>query len=183
MKSLHKIMTRLPVDSPAIMVVQHIPAGFTRSLTSRLDSISKVVVCEAQHDQLVVPGHVYIAPGNYHMRLERIGGEYVCKLATDLPVSDCRPSIDVLFNSIARVAGEKAIGVILSGKGRDGVEGLLAMRRVGAATIGEDEQSSIVYDMPGAAMEKGACTLQRSAIGIAPAIIQHCYSEGASVQF
>ena len=123
----------LPPDSPAILITQHMPAGFTRSFAQRLDALCAVTVREAVHGERVLPGHVYLAPGgDTHMRLGRSGANYVIELDASEPVNRHRPSVDVLFNSAAVAAGKNAIGVILTGMGKDGAAGMLAMRRAGA---------------------------------------------------
>lgn len=159
-EALREVITVMPPNSPAILITQHMPATFTTSFSARLNSISKVNVCEAQPNQRVLPGHVYIAPGGQQMELARSGANYVCHIYDGPTVSGHCPSVDVLFNSAAKVASSNAVGVILTGMGRDGAQGLLAMRESGAHTIGQDEESCIVYGMPRAAFELGAVEKQ-----------------------
>jgi len=177
-EAIRAIIERLPADSPAMLITQHMPAKFTGSFARRLNEVASVSVCEARHDQKIVPGHIYIAPGDQHMRLARSGANYLCKLSADPLVSGHRPSVDVLFHSVAKVAGNNAVGVILTGMGGDGADGLLAMRKAGAPTIGQDEASSTVYGMPRVAMEKGGVVLQMGLEKIATGIIQNCYRGG-----
>ncbi|MEH6476807.1 MAG: chemotaxis response regulator protein-glutamate methylesterase [Sneathiella sp.] len=159
-EALRQIITALPPNSPAVLVTQHMPATFTTSFADRLDKLSKVTVAEASPNQRVLPGHVYIAPGGRHLELARSGANYTCHLHDGENVSGHKPSVNVLFESGAKVAGSNAIGVILTGMGRDGAEGLLSMRQAGAHTIGQDEASCVVYGMPRAAFELGAVSKQ-----------------------
>lgn len=159
-EALREIITALPPNSPAVLVTQHMPGTFTTSFADRLNKISKVTVLEASQNQRVLPGHVYIAPGDHHLELARSGANYICHLHDGPPVSGHRPSVNVLFESAAKVAGKNTVGVILTGMGRDGAEGLLSMRQAGAVTIGQDEASCIVYGMPRAAFELGAVEKQ-----------------------
>ena len=159
-EALREIITALPPNSPAVLVTQHMPGTFTTSFADRLNKISKVTVLEASQNQRVLPGHVYIAPGDHHLELARSGANYICHLHDGPTVSGHRPSVNVLFESAAKVAGKNTVGVILTGMGRDGAEGLLSMRQAGAVTIGQDEASCIVYGMPRAAFELGAVEKQ-----------------------
>jgi len=146
----------LPPDSPAVLITQHMPAGFTRSFAKRLDSLCRISVKEAEHGERLLPGHAYIAPGDHHLLLSRSGANYIAVLSDAEPVNRHRPSVDVLFNSVASCAGKNAIGVILTGMGRDGAVGLGAMRRAGAYTFAQDEASCVVYGMPREAVALGA---------------------------
>ncbi len=159
-EALREVICSLPANFPAVMVTQHMPGTFTTSFANRLDSIAKLSVCEAKQSQRILPGHVYIAPGEQHLELSRSGANYVCKLTNDAPVSGHRPSVDVLLTSAAKVAGNNIIGVILTGMGRDGAEGMLHLRKAGAYTIGQDEASSVVYGMPKVAFETGGVEKQ-----------------------
>jgi two-component system, chemotaxis family, protein-glutamate methylesterase/glutaminase len=159
-EALRTVITTLPPNFPAILVTQHMPGSFTKSFANRLDTLSKMTVCEAEDGQRVLPGHVYIAPGEQHMELARSGANYICKLNQNPLVSGHRPSVDVLFSSTAKVAGSNAIGVILTGMGRDGAEGLLQMRKAGSYTIGQDQASCVVYGMPKVAFETGGVVKQ-----------------------
>lgn len=159
-EALHTVLTAMPADSPAILVTQHMPPGFTSSFAQRLDTLCAMSVSEATDGRPVMPGHIYIAPGGRHLELVRSGAHYACRLHDGPPVSGHRPSVDVLFGSVAAAAGRNALGVILTGMGRDGAEGLLAMRKAGARTIGQDEASCVIYGMPGAAKAHGAVDLE-----------------------
>jgi two-component system, chemotaxis family, protein-glutamate methylesterase/glutaminase len=155
-EALQRLVTPLPAATPAILVTQHMPPGFTASFAKRLDTVCEMTICEATQDRRVMPGHVYIAPGSHHLELARSGAQYFCRLHEGPPVSGHRPSVDVLFRSVAVAAGANATGIILTGMGRDGALGLLEMRRAGARTIGQSEASCVVYGMPKAAQESGA---------------------------
>ena len=159
-EALQRLLNDLPADSPAILVTQHMPPGFTASFARRMNEICRMSVCEAGQNQRVLPGHVYIAPGDRHLRLVRSGAQYFCRLDEGPPVSGHRPSADVLFNSVADSAGPNALGIILTGMGRDGAAGLLAMRHAGARTLGENEASCLIYGMPKAAKEVGAVGME-----------------------
>lgn len=156
-EAIRQVLEPMPVNSPAIMITQHMPAGFTRSFVQRLDSLCAVKVYEAEDGQRVLPGHVYLAPGGVaHMKLARSGANYVVRLEYSEPVNRHRPSVDVLFNSAAQVAGRNCIGVILTGMGKDGAQGMLAMRQAGARTFAQDEASCVVFGMPREALHIGA---------------------------
>lgn len=154
-EAIRTLLQPLPPDSPGILITQHMPAGFTRSFAQRLNQLCQVTVSEASHGDRVLPGHVYIAPGDMHMRLARSGANYVVELDEGPPVNRHRPSVDVLFNSAAQTAGKNAIGVILTGMGKDGAAGMLAMHEAGARTLAQDEASCIVFGMPREAIALG----------------------------
>jgi two-component system chemotaxis response regulator CheB len=156
-EAIRHVLQPLPPDSPAILITQHMPAGFTRSFAQRLDSLCSMTVREATHGERVLPGHVYLAPGGEsHMRLGRSGANYVVELDPSEPVNRHRPSVDVLFHSVAVSAGRNAVGVILTGMGKDGAAGLLEMKRAGARTLAQDEASCVVFGMPREAIALGA---------------------------
>lgn len=160
--ALTELIQGLPRDIPGIVIVQHMPAGFTESFAKRLNEISKVEVSEAKDGDVISKGKVLIAPGDYHMVIRREGGQYRVKLGTGDKVSGHRPSVDVLFNSVSKYAASNAIGVLLTGMGSDGAKGLLQMRNSGAHTIGQDEKSCVVYGMPKVANDIGAVEVQVS---------------------
>lgn len=155
-EAIREILTSLSPDCPGVLVVQHMPEGFTAAFAEHLDKICPVRVKEAARGDRVLPGHVLIAPGNAHLLLRRRGNEYYADLDTGPPVSRHRPSVDVLFHSVAQTAGSDAVGVILTGMGNDGSAGMLAMRQAGARTMAQDEASSVVFGMPKEAIAKGA---------------------------
>ncbi|EWG98550.1 chemotaxis protein CheB [Halomonas sp. BC04] len=145
----------LPANSPAILITQHMPGGFTRSFAERLDRLCQISVKEASDGERVLPGHAYIAPGDSHLKLARSGANYVARLDDGPPVNRHRPSVDVLFHSASTQAGRNAIGVILTGMGKDGAAGLLEMRQAGSATLAQDEASCVVFGMPREAIALG----------------------------
>jgi two-component system chemotaxis response regulator CheB len=155
-EALKKVLTKLPANAPGIVVVQHMPANFTTAFADRLNSICQVTVKEAQDNDSVVPGLALIAPGNYHMIFRRSGARYYVEVKTGPMVHHQRPAVDILFKSTAKYAGANAIGVILTGMGADGAEGLLEMKQAGASTIAQDEQSCVVFGMPKEAIKLGA---------------------------
>jgi two-component system chemotaxis response regulator CheB len=141
---------------PPILMVQHMPETFTPSFARRLDSLSKLTVIEAQGGERLKPGMAYLAPGHSHMRVRKSAGGHVLELSQDEPVNRHRPAADVLFQSMAEHVGKRAIGMILTGMGKDGAQGLLAMRQAGAWNIGQDQASCVVYGMPREAATAGA---------------------------
>jgi len=155
-EALRAVLEPLPANSPAILIAQHMPGGFTRSFAARLDRLCRIAVKEAEDGERILPGHAYVAPGEAHLELARSGANYVARLDTGAPVNRHRPSVDVLFRSAARAAGRNAVGVILTGMGRDGAAGLLDMRQAGAATLAQDEASCVVFGMPKEAIALGA---------------------------
>lgn len=157
-EAIREVLEPLPPDCPGIMIAQHMPPGFTRSFAQRLDGLCRITVKEAEHGERVLPGHAYIAPGGFHLSLARSGANYVAHLDQEDPVNRHRPSIDVLFDSVAQHAGKNAIGVILTGMGRDGAAGLLRLRQAGAYTLAQDEASCVVFGMPREAIAMGAAS-------------------------
>ncbi|WP_444814714.1 protein-glutamate methylesterase/protein-glutamine glutaminase [Variovorax flavidus] len=155
-EAIREVLQPLPPDSPAVLIAQHMPAGFTKSFAQRLDGLCRITVKEAEHGERVLPGYAYIAPGAFHLSLARSGANYVAHLDQEPPVNRHRPSIDVLFDSAARHAGKNAIGMILTGMGKDGAEGLLRMKKAGAFTLAQDEASCVVFGMPKEAIALGA---------------------------
>ena len=155
-------------DIPGIVAVQHMPPGFTKMYAKRLNENSRIHVKEAEQGDLVMPGHMLIAPGgDRHMRLVKVNGEYRVDIKNGPKVNGHCPSVDVLFDSVAKTAGADAVGIILTGMGGDGAQGLLAMRRAGARTIGQDESTCIVYGMPKVAYDLGAVERQEKLSDIA----------------
>ena len=153
--AIKHILVQLPRDTPAVLIAQHMPEGFTRSFAARLDTLCKITVSEAVHGERLLPGHAYIAPGHSHLLLARSGANYVNHLNQSAPVNKHRPSVDVLFRSAAQLAGRNAIGVILTGMGKDGAAGMLEMHQAGAHTIAEDESTCVVFGMPREAIAAG----------------------------
>ncbi|WP_018151349.1 protein-glutamate methylesterase/protein-glutamine glutaminase [Leeia oryzae] len=154
-EALREFLMPMPPDTPAILVTQHMPEMFTKSFAARLNSLCKIEVKEAEHGERVMPGHAYIAPGHSHMLLSRSGSNYVIELNQGPPVNRHRPSVDVLFRSGANVAGPNIIGVILTGMGKDGAQGMLEMKQAGAYNLAQDEASCVVFGMPKEAIALG----------------------------
>lgn len=159
-EAIKAVLMSLPSDCPSILITQHMPERFTASFAERLNKECPMAVSEARHDDIIEPGHVYIAPGSHHLEVVRKGTGFACLLHDGPPVSGHRPSVDVLFRSAARVVGRNAVGVILTGMGKDGAEGMLEMKNAGAITVGQDEESSLVYGMPRVAFERGGVMKQ-----------------------
>lgn len=155
-EAIREVLTRLPADAPGVLIAQHMPPGFTRSFAQRLDGLCRIAVSEAVDGERVRSGHAYIAPGDRHLTLVRSGADYVIALDDGPAVNHHRPSVDVLFNSVARQAGVNACGVMLTGMGKDGARGMLAMKQAGAVNIAQDEATCIVFGMPREAVAVGA---------------------------
>ncbi len=152
---MKSVLMEMPANSPGIVIVQHMPPRFTTAFAGRLNSLCQIEVREAKDGDAVLPGTALIAPGNYHMLLKRVGGTYYAEVNTGPLVFHQRPSVDVLFHSVARFAGANALGVIMTGMGRDGAAGLLEMRKAGAYTMAQDEASCVVFGMPKEAIRMG----------------------------
>jgi two-component system chemotaxis response regulator CheB len=155
-EAIREVLCRMPPDAPGIVISQHIPAAFSGPFAARMDTCSQMTVHEARDGQLVIPGHVFIAPGDRHLVVERDGARWRVRITQDAAVNHHRPSVDVMFRSVARCAGQNAIGVMLTGMGADGAKGMLEMREAGARNVAQDEKSSVVWGMPGAAVHLGA---------------------------
>ncbi len=159
-EAIKKVITDLPPSTPGIVIVQHMPPGFTKTFAERLNETCLMQVKEAENGDRIVTGRVLIAPGDFHMKVVRRGGHYLVELNNQEKVSGHRPSVDVLFHSVAQNVGRNAYGVILTGMGSDGAKGLKAMRDAGARTIGQDELTCVVYGMPKVAYELGGVERQ-----------------------
>jgi two-component system chemotaxis response regulator CheB len=155
-QALELVLTSLPRVTPGIVIVQHMPEKFTAEFANRLNGLCKIEVKEAQNNDRVIPGRALIAPGGKHMLLRRTGAQYYVEVMDGPLVNRHRPSVDVLFRSVAKCAGANALGVIMTGMGDDGAVGLLEMRKAGAMTVGQDEESCVVYGMPKEAVKHGA---------------------------
>ncbi|MFT6222365.1 MAG: two-component system chemotaxis response regulator CheB [Paracoccaceae bacterium] len=173
-EALRVVLEELPLDCPPVLVVQHMPETFTAAFARRLDSICDVTVKEAQNGDRMLRGHVLIAPGNKHTLLTRSGANYAVEVRDGPLVSRHRPSVDVMFRSVARTAGKNAVGVIMTGMGDDGAKGLLEMREAGARTLGQDEQSCVVYGMPKEALKAGGVEDELPLAKISNAIRRLC---------
>jgi two-component system chemotaxis response regulator CheB len=155
-EAIKEFLIRMPSDCPGILITQHMPEGFTRSFAQRLDNLCKISVRESEGGERILPGHAYIAPGHSHLQLVRSGANYMTQIDQGPPVNRHRPSVDVLFRSAATCAGKNAVGVILTGMGKDGAQGMLEMRNAGAYNFAQDEASCIVFGMPREAIAVGA---------------------------
>jgi len=159
-EAVRSVLADMPADCPPIVIAQHMPAGFTARFAARLDEVGAVRVSEAQDRMPLKPGHAYVARGDHHLRVERSSGQLKCRVTQDELTSGHRPSVDVLFESVARTIGPLAVGAILTGMGRDGARGLKLMREAGAYTVGQSQASALVYGMPRVAFEEGAVVEQ-----------------------
>jgi two-component system chemotaxis response regulator CheB len=172
-EALRVLLTALPAQMPPILVTQHMPEMFTRTFAARLDSLSKLTVKEAQDGERVMPNTVYIAPGHSHLLLKPFSSTgYVTALSQGQPVNRHRPSVDVLYRSAANVAGKNAIGVILTGMGRDGAQGMLELKEAGAYNIAQDEESCVVFGMPKEAIALGGAHEVQPLDAIASRLVQ-----------
>ncbi len=154
-EAIKDVLVQLPPDCPGILITQHMPEAFTKSFAARLDSLSRISVKEAAHGERVLPGHAYVAPGHSHLLLKRSGANYITELSQAPPVNRHRPAVDVLFRSAANYAGKNAVGIILTGMGKDGAAGMLEMKQAGAWNIAQDEKSCVVFGMPKEAIAHG----------------------------
>lgn len=152
-EAIKEVLMRLPASIPPIVISQHIPAAFSGAFAQRMDSVSELTVHEAKDNQPLLQGHVYIAPGDKHLLIEPVGGKYICRLNDGPPVNRHKPSVDVMFRSVAQIAGSNAIGIILTGMGADGAKGLKEIQETGAPTIAQDQKTSVVWGMPGEAVK------------------------------
>jgi two-component system chemotaxis response regulator CheB len=168
-----EVLINLPPDSPAVLITQHMPAGFTKSYATRLDGLCRIRVAEARDGERILPGHAYIAPGGIaHLSVERSGANYIARVVEGDPVNRHRPSVDVLFRSAARVAGPNAVGIMLTGMGADGAAAMKEMRDAGSYNLVQDEASCVVFGMPREAIAAGAAHEVLPLAQIAPRLIE-----------
>lgn len=179
-EALRDVFTALPANSPPIVIAQHMPEQFTGSFAARLNTLSQVTVAEATHGAVLKAGHAYLAPGNQHLTVAKSGGTLICQLDSNPHVSGHRPSVDVLFHSVAQAVGKNAVGVILTGMGKDGAAGMLNMREQGAYNIGQSQNSCVVYGMPKAAHMLGGVHIELPLLDIARHMLIHCEQERKS---
>jgi two-component system chemotaxis response regulator CheB len=172
-EAIRIVLTAMPPNAPGIVITQHIPRAFSGQFAARMDACSQLSVKQAEEGDLIQPGHAYVAPGDQHLMVMRDGARYRCHLSDDDPVNHHRPSVDVMFHSIAENVGRNAIGVILTGMGADGSKGLRQMRERGAHTIAQDEKSSVVWGMPGASIAIDAVEVILPIDQIAGALLRH----------
>jgi two-component system chemotaxis response regulator CheB len=177
-EAVREMLEIFPEDCPGTLVTLHMPPEFTRRFAARLDGLCRITVKEAQDGERVLPGHAYIAPGGRHLGVERSGRGYAVSIGDEAPVNRHRPSVDVLFGSAARVAGPDAVGVLLTGMGKDGSRGLLEMLEAGAWTIAQDEATSVVFGMPREAIQLGAARQVLPIGAIAPALFERLAKQG-----
>ncbi|VAW70056.1 Chemotaxis response regulator protein-glutamate methylesterase CheB [hydrothermal vent metagenome] len=173
-EAIKAVLESLPADAPGIVISQHIPITFSKAFTERVNKTCQVTVCEPADGQKIVPGHAYIAPGDKHLLVERSGAEYICRLNDGPPVSRHKPSVDVMFRSVAQNVGPNAMGVMLTGMGADGAQGMLEMKQLGAYNISQDEDSCVVWGMPGAAVKMGAVDKEFTLSKIGNEILRYC---------
>jgi len=174
-EAIREILVAMPPDCPGIVITQHMPPGFTRSFAARLDRICRIQVKEGEPDERVLTGHAYIAPGGMQMRVARSGSDNILQITDEPPVNRHRPSVDVLFRSVAQCVGANAIGVMLTGMGRDGADAMREMREAGSWNIAQDEASCIVYGMPREAVAAGAVCAVLPLSRIADAVLEHLH--------
>jgi len=155
-EAIREFLVGMPADCPGIVIVQHMPENFTRMFAERLNGLCKINVKEAEHNDPILPGHAYIAPGGKHLWVKREGGQTLAKLSTEPPMNLHRPSVDFLFMSVAKFIGADATGVIMTGMGKDGAQGMLEMKKKGAYNIAQDEATSVIFGMPREAIELDA---------------------------
>jgi len=154
-EAIREVLMRLPPDAPGVVITQHMPAGFTKSFAQRLDGLCRIAVKQAEHGERILPGHAYIAPGDNHLLLARRGADYIATISDADPVNRHRPSVEVLFQSVAQHAGPNAIGIMLTGMGKDGALAMAEMKRAGAYNLAQDEASCVVFGMPKEAIAAG----------------------------
>jgi two-component system chemotaxis response regulator CheB len=171
-EATREVLVNLPADSPAVMITQHMPPGFTKSYAGRLNSLCRIRVAEAQDGERVLPGHAYIAPGGFHLSVERSGANYVARVQDGEPVNRHKPSVEVLFDSAARVVGRNALAVMLTGMGADGAKAMRTMRDAGSFNLVQDENSCVVFGMPREAIAHGAANEVLPLTQIAPRLIE-----------
>lgn len=172
-EAVKEVLQVLPPNTPPIVITQHMPERFTKTWADRMNELCRISVKEAEDGDSVLPGHALIAPGNYHMTLVRSGARYSVRINQNEPVNRHRPSVDVMFDSVAQYAGGNSVGVILTGMGGDGAKGLLKMKEAGAYTIAQDEASCVVFGMPKEAIKLGAADVVRPLKDIAATVLSH----------
>jgi two-component system chemotaxis response regulator CheB len=175
-QAIETILTRMPPDSPPIVITQHMPAQFTKAFAQRLDQVCPMHVVEATHNQLIERGTAYIAPGDYHMEVARFGVQLRTQLNQEPQQHHQRPAVDVMFYSAARVSSVPMVAMVLTGMGADGADGLLALRKAGAETIAEDEQSCVVFGMPKEAIARGGAKHICTLLGMPPLVFE-CFGK------
>jgi len=178
-EAIKEVLLGLPPDCPGTVVTLHMPPGFTKSYAERLDRQTRLSVREARDGDRILPGHVLLAPGDYHMEVQRSGANYVVRLHREPAVNGHRPAVDVMFNSLARCAGRNLIAALLTGMGKDGARGLQAIRQAGGHTVAQDEATCVVYGMPREAVELGAAKEILPLERIASSLLQQARQSGS----
>ncbi len=181
-EAIKEILVRMPADSPAIVITQHMPPGFTTSFAARLDSLCRISVSEARDGERILPGHAYIAPGGMQFRIDRSGANYVAVVEDTPPVNRHKPSVEVLFKSAAKVLGPNAYGVMLTGMGADGATAMKEMRDAGSYNYVQDEASCVVFGMPKMAIQAGAANEVLPLLQIADALTERIRASGGAVR-
>jgi two-component system chemotaxis response regulator CheB len=177
-EAINRVVKGFPPSMPGVVIVQHMPAGFTAMFSERLNQICQMKAKEAQHGDRVMNGTIFVAPGDKHLRVVRSGGIYTIVLEQGEKVSGHRPSVDVMFHSVAQSAGRNAVAAILTGMGADGADGMVAMRKAGARTLAQDEQSSVVFGMPKVAYERGGAERLVALENVAATLISYLRGGG-----
>ena len=177
-EAIKRVITRFPVTTPGVVIVQHMPAGFTRTFAERLNTLCPMQVKEAENGDRVMPGRILVAAGGVHMTIRRSGGVYYADCRTGEKVCGHCPSVEVLMHSVAKSVGANAVGVMLTGMGHDGADGMVAMRNAGARTIAQDEKSCVVFGMPKVAFERGGAETLTPLENIAPATMRLIWGRG-----
>jgi two-component system, chemotaxis family, protein-glutamate methylesterase/glutaminase len=175
-EATREVLVQLPADAPAVLITQHMPPGFTKSYAARLNGLCRIRVAEASDGERVLPGHAYIAPGGFHMSVERSGANYIVRVRDGEPVNRHKPSVEVLFQSAARIVGQNALGVMLTGMGADGAKAMREMRDAGSWNVVQDEASCVVFGMPREAIAHGAAHEVLPLLQIAPKLIERLRS-------
>jgi two-component system chemotaxis response regulator CheB len=179
-EAIREVLQQLPADSPAVLITQHMPAGFTRSFAARLNGLCRITVSEAVDGERVLPGHAYIAPGDHHLRLAKSGANYLVAIDAAAPINRHRPSVEALFKSVAALAGPNAIGVMLTGMGNDGAKAMLEMKQAGSYNIAQDEATCIVFGMPKEAIAAGGVDEVLPLPKITPRLLECLAEHGAA---
>jgi two-component system chemotaxis response regulator CheB len=178
-EAIKEFLMQLPSNSPAVVITQHMPPGFTTSYAKRLDSLCKLNVIETQGGERILPGNAYLAPGSFHLLIERSGADYRLRLSDSALVSGHKPSVDVMFNSLANCAAQNTVAVILTGMGKDGAAAMLSLHQHGAYTLAQDEASCVVFGMPKEAINLGGVDAVLPLDAIAPAVVKYLQSVNA----
>lgn len=181
-EALKEVLSQMPADAPGIVIAQHMPPGFTRTFAERLNKLCAMTVKEAEGNERILPGHVFLAPGNQHLLIKRSGVNYITELSDSPPVNRHRPSVDVLFQSAALCAGGNALAAILTGMGKDGAQGMLEMKRAGSYTLAQNEETCVVYGMPREAVSIGAVSAILPLEEIAAALLEKGQEQGRALR-